>query len=94
MDMQDLDLEIGFPVANKIAGKDDIQAGELPTKIAICDHVGPYSDLAPAYEALSEWIKQNGYEATGVAYEMYLSDPDETPAAELMTQIVFPLRPR
>ena len=86
-------IEIGFPVPKKIAGKDNIQAGEMPAgKIATCVHIGPYSDIAPAYTALSEWIKANGYEATGVAYEMYLNDPSQTPPQELMTRIVFPLQ--
>ncbi len=93
MDMQNLDVEIGFPVSKKIAAKDNVQAGELPAgKVATCIHIGPYSDITPAYTALSEWIKANGYEATGVAYEMYLNDPSQTPPQELMTQIVFPLQ--
>ena len=93
MDMQDLEMEIGFPVSKKIAGSGSIQAGEMPPgKITTCVHIGPYSDCAPAYTALSEWVKANGYEATGVAYEMYLNDPSQTPPQELMTQIVFPLQ--
>lgn len=93
MDMQNLEIEIGFPVSKKIAGKDKIQAGEIPAgKMATCVHIGPYSDIAPAYTALSEWIEANGYGATGVAYEMYLNDPSQTPPQELMTQIVFPLQ--
>jgi effector-binding domain-containing protein len=51
-----------------------------------------YSNMPPAYVVLSEWIKENGYEVTGVAYEMYLNDPAQTPPLELMTQIVFPLQ--
>jgi effector-binding domain-containing protein len=93
MDTQDLDVEIGFPVSKRLAGKGSIHEGEIPAgKIATCVHVGPYSDIAPAYAALSEWIEAQGYEATGLAYEMYLNDPNETPPAELMTQIAFPLQ--
>jgi effector-binding domain-containing protein len=93
MDMQNLDIEIGFPVSKQFSGKDNIQAGEIPAgKIATCVHIGPYTDMPPAYAALSEWIKENGYEATGVAYEIYLNDPGQTPPQELMTQIVFPLQ--
>ena len=95
MDMQDLDVEIGFPVSRKVAGEGDILACELPAgKIATCIHVGPYSELTPAYTALSEWTEAQGYEATGVAYEFYLNDPTQTPPEELMTQIVFPLKTR
>jgi len=30
MDMQALDVEIGFPVSRKLSGKGDIQASEIP----------------------------------------------------------------
>ena len=93
MDMQNLDVEIGFPVSKKLSGKGDIKASEIPGgKVATCLHVGPYSAIAPAYNALSQWIKDNGYEATGVTYEMYLNDPAQTPPEELQTQILFPLK--
>ena len=93
MDMQNLDVAIGFPVSRKLASRDDIQAGEIPGgKAATCLYVGPYAEIEPAYTALSEWMKDNGYKATGVAYEMYLNDPEETPPQELQTQIAFPLK--
>lgn len=93
MDMQDLDVEIGFPVPGKLPGRDDIKASEIPGgRAATCLYVGPYSDIGPAYNALSQWMKENGHEPTGVAYEMYLDDPDQTPPEELKTQILFPLR--
>jgi effector-binding domain-containing protein len=93
MDMQDLDVEIGVLVTKSLPGKDDIKAGEIPGgQVATCLHTGPYSEIEPAYNALSQWMKENGYEATGVAYEMYLNDPAETPPQELKTQILFPLQ--
>ena len=93
MDTKDLDVEIGFPVSKEIAGKDNIQCGELPRgKIATCVYYGPYVEMVPAYETLASWVEENGYEATGIAYEFYLNDPGEVPPEELMTQIVFPLK--
>ena len=93
MDMQDLDVEIGFPVSRPLPGRGDIQPCEIPGgRAATCLYTGPYGDIGPAYTALSEWMQDNGYEATGVAYEMYLNDPGETPPKELQTQIVFPLK--
>jgi effector-binding domain-containing protein len=32
-----------------------------------------------------------GYTATGVAYEIYLNEPSDTPPEKLKTQIAFPL---
>ena len=93
MDMDDLDVEIGFPVSREFPGRDDITAGEIPGgKFAACFYTGPYSEIKLAYTALAEWMKDNGYEPTGVAYEMYLDDPGQTPPQELRTQIMFPLK--
>lgn len=92
MDMQNLDIEIGFPVARKLAGKGEVQASEFPGgKLASVLHIGPYDQVGPAYDALMQWIKAQGYEATGVAYELYYSGP-ETPPQEIKTEIVFPLK--
>jgi effector-binding domain-containing protein len=91
-DMQDLDIEAGCPVARELPGRGEIQAGEMPGgKVATCLHTGPYSDIGPAYEALSSWMEDKGYEPAGAAYEIYLNDPEETPPEELETLIMFPL---
>jgi len=93
MDMEDLDLEMGFPFSRKLQGKDEIQASQTPGgKVATCLYTGPYSDIGPAYDALSQWMNENGHESTGVAYEVYLNDPDHTPPQELRTQIAFLLK--
>lgn len=93
MDMQDLDVEIGFPVAKPLEGKGDIQASEVPSGKSGCAlHTGRYADIASVYDALTKFVKEQGFETTGVAYEFYLNDPGETPQEELLTQIVFPLK--
>lgn len=93
MDMQDLDVEIGFPVSGGLPGKGDIRAGEIPGgKVATCLYVGPYDRVEPAYNALAKKIEEEGCEATGVAYEMYLNDPGQTPPEELRTLILLPLK--
>jgi len=93
MDMQELDVEAGFPVSRAIASKGDIQPSQIPGgKTATCVHTGPYSDIEPAYTALTKWITDNGHTATGVAYEIYLNDPAETPPEELKTRILMPLK--
>ena len=92
MDMQDLDLEIGFPVSKRLDSRGEIQSGEIPDgQFAACLYTGPYSAIEPAYTALSEWLRSQGLTATGVADEFYLNDPATTPADELQTQILFPL---
>jgi len=93
MDMQDLDIEIGFPVPRELPGQGAIQSGELPAgEMATCLYTGPYQDIGQPYEALAQWIADSGREPTGVSYEFYLNDPQETPPEQLQTQIVFPLK--
>jgi effector-binding domain-containing protein len=92
MDMQDLDVEIGFPFGQKPAGQGSVLAGEIPGgRAAACLHVGSYQQLGAAYEALQKWMQANGYAPVGVAYEFYLNDPQATPPTELQTEVVFPL---
>jgi effector-binding domain-containing protein len=92
MDMQDLDMEIGFPVLSTLPGRDEVQAGQIPAgKAASCLYTGPYNEIASAYNDLSAWITAQDLHPTGVAYEFYLNDPEHTPPAELQTLILFPL---
>jgi effector-binding domain-containing protein len=88
-----LDVEIGFPVKRPLKGTGEIQPTEIPGgKAAACLYKGPYNKIAPAYKALQQWMKTNGYTSGGAPYEYYLNDPNETPPEELQTQIVFPLK--
>ncbi len=93
LNMENLDIEIGFPVARELPGQGDLQLGCIPAgTYAQCLYTGPYEQMAPAYEALAQWIKENGYEATGTAYEAYLNGPNDTLPEGLQTQISFPLK--
>jgi effector-binding domain-containing protein len=93
MDMQALQVEIGMPVAHNLPGKGEIQAVQMPSgKLGACVHIGPYEEIGAAYEALTAYVQDSGYQASGVSYEIYLNDPTCTPPQELRTQILFPLR--
>lgn len=94
MDMQDLDVEMGFPLTKKLEGRGEIQAGEFPGgKLATCVYTGPYgTGMSEAYTALTQFARANHFEPTGVAYEIYLNSPMDTTPEELRTQIVFPLK--
>jgi effector-binding domain-containing protein len=93
MDMNDMDVEIGFPVGRALPGRGEIQAGEIPGGWqASLLFVGRYDAMAPAYQALAEFVNNSGHEATGVAYEMYLNDPSELSPEQAETLIMFPLK--
>ena len=92
MDMQALDIEIGFPVSKALEGKDKIQSSAIPGGRAItCLYTGPYEQMVSAYEEINTWIEENGYQPSGVVYEFYLNSPMDVPPSELQTEIVFPL---
>lgn len=93
MDMENLDVEIGFPVSKALEGKGEIKASQIPSgKQVSCMHHGPYEASVAAYDAMSKWIAEKGYVPTGVAYEFYFNSPVEVPESKLLTKIVFPLK--
>jgi effector-binding domain-containing protein len=92
-DMQDMDVEIGFPVAKMLPGKGDIQAGELPAgKYVTMMYKGPYSGMEKPYDEIFAWMKARGYGQAGVYYEYYYNAPDEVPEEELLTKIAIPVK--
>lgn len=91
-DMKDLDVEIGFIVAKPLPGQGEIQAGEIPGGKQVSSiYKGPYNQMEAVYQALTEWMKANNYIPSGKAYEIYLNDPSQVPASELLTRIMFPV---
>jgi effector-binding domain-containing protein len=93
MDMEDLDVEIGFPIFKAVPGQGDVKVSEIPAgRFATCLYVGPYGEIEHAYNALSWWLRDNGHEPAGPVYEIYLNDAGQTPPEELQTQIMFLLK--
>ncbi len=46
---------------------------------AVVRHTGRYDKLKPAYDALSEWMKENGKHPSEAPREVYVTGPDEVP---------------
>ena len=91
MDMQDLDVEMGFPISEPLPGQNDIKAGSIPAgKFVFCMYRGSYSEIEPTYNEMVKWIEDNGYKADGVSYEYYYNGP-EFPESEALTMIVMPV---
>ncbi len=92
-DMQNLDMEIGFPVAIALPGEGAVKAGTIPGgKAATAMHRGPYMAVEATYEKLTGFMKENQLAPVGHVIEYYLNDPAVTPPEELLTKVVFPLR--
>ena len=93
MDMENLDVEMGFPVSRELPGTGQIQSNVIPAgNYAVCLHTGPYREAEQAYAELTEWVIKNNYEPTGIVYEIYLNDPNETPEDQLQEQILYQLK--
>jgi effector-binding domain-containing protein len=88
------EVEVGFPVAEPVAGEGRVVAAELSAgSVAVTTHVGPYDKLGPAYDAVRGWIAQQGLEIAGLPWEVYLTDPGETPDPnDWRTEVVFPVQ--
>src|SRR5579859_321012 len=88
MDMQNLDVEIGFTTTKEMPEQDNIQRGSIPAgKAASVLHVGPYDGLGAAHDALHRWMAEKGYEKASGYYELYLNDPQTTPPEALKTEV-------
>jgi effector-binding domain-containing protein len=92
MDMQNLDVEMGFPVSKLLPEKGDITAREIPQgKIVTVMYKGAYSGMEKTYNDIFKWISENRYTPAGVYYEYYFNSPMEVPESELLTKIVIPV---
>lgn len=93
MDMENLTVEIGFPVAKEMEGKGDITLRYIPAgKKATGFHKGAYHEIGPLYDKLAVWINQKGCDPTGVVYEYYYNSPQEIPESELLIKVEFLLK--
>jgi effector-binding domain-containing protein len=93
LDMQDLDIEVGFPVSKKFPDKDKVNASEIAAgKFATTLHIGPYDKAELAYNELNQWIQENGYESKDSAIELYFNDPQEVGIENAQTEIQIPLK--
>ena len=93
MDMDDLDVEIGFPVSAAATGVGRVKAGKLPGgKLATTTHIGSYATIEKAYNALTAFVGERGLETETFMYEEYLNSPEDTPPDKLATSIYFILK--
>ena len=93
MDIDDLEVEFGFPVDELLEGSGSVIASATPSGKAVTTlYIGPYEEVEPAYDFLMKWSADNSLTLNGVAYEMYLNDPSQTPPEMLKTQVSLLLK--
>jgi effector-binding domain-containing protein len=75
-----------------------VQLRELGAgKVVLAHFYGPYNLLPQGYDAMKEWIKDNKKIASGMPYEIYVTDPVDKNGKpvdpyKVQTDIVFPIR--
>lgn len=93
MDMERLDVEIGFPVVHPVKGRGELKAGSIPGgRRAVGYYKGPYTGMADVYAGLEKWMREKDLTPVGVAYEYYFNSPEEVSESELLTRVEFPVR--
>lgn len=79
---------IPLDMSSTVAGDRDVKIRELPAaNVAAARHEGSYSGIGDTYEKLLSWIQENGYEATGPARELYLTNPSQHADDDLLTEV-------
>ncbi|MDC7126551.1 MAG: GyrI-like domain-containing protein [Spirochaetales bacterium] len=93
MDMQNLDIEAGFPVSGATKDYGNVKRSRLPGgEQATAQHKGSYETLEKTYNALTEFCKENNKVPEDFMYEEYLNEPEKVSPDELLTNIYFILK--
>lgn len=89
----EVDMDVGFPVAGEGVTAGKVRPIELPSvRAAVSVHIGPYEKLVDTYNLMMVWMKQKGLVPADYMWEEYLNSPQDTPPERLMTKIYWPLK--
>lgn len=87
-----LKWRIGVPISKEAQPAAPLQKDVFDhPQVAFALHVGPYEKIGETYAKISAFIDQNGWRISGPSMEMYLDNPEETPAEKLRTEISIPV---
>lgn len=85
----------GMPVAELPESlPNGLSSWSLPAVKAICtEHIGSYKHLGNAWSSAHQYARYKKLKLSKLgAYEVYENDPETTPLADLVTQVVLPLK--
>ena len=83
--------DVGFPFTGALVPTDRVRQTLLPAGRAVTTtYVGPYDEIAIAWNHLGSWMRERELTANGPAWESYLTGPDEP--GPPVTKIFFPIR--
>ena len=84
-------VEIGVEVPSRFEDVDDVVYSNTPSgEVASTLHVGPYSHLGGAHDAVIRWCKEHRRSQANVSWEVY-GDWDDDPS-KLQTEVFYLLQ--
>lgn len=84
-------VEVGVEVAAPFEDVEDVVYSSTPSgEVASTLHIGPYSDLGSAYDALRRWCQEHHRAQMNVFWEVY-GDWEEDPT-KLQTEVFYLLQ--
>jgi effector-binding domain-containing protein len=85
-----IQAEVGFPFTGSLVTTDRVKESILPGgRLVTSTHVGPYEEIAGAWDRAAAWMREHELKATGAPWECYLTGPDEP--GPPITEIYWPL---
>lgn len=88
-----VDAEVGWPVDRPAKGAGRIEPATLPAcRAAWTEHRGSYETIDKTYAAIYEWIGRSGHTPGGPAREVYLTGPEVSDPAKIVTEVIAPIR--
>lgn len=85
-------LPVGAPVAIPGGEPNGLTCYQLPGGTMLrATHRGPYEASETTYNEIFAWLAQQGKQVTGPIREVYLNDPAEVEAEDILTEIYVPV---
>lgn len=90
-----VDMEVGFPVYQEIAGEEEVEPAEVRAGTFLSAlYLGPHKDIPELYQEMDQWLVQHHYETTGASEEVYLNEiSDWIRKEQLVTLVMIPIQP-
>jgi effector-binding domain-containing protein len=86
------DIEVFMPVTAAFEPPPGVAVKTLEGgHVATTVHRGPYDQVGDAYQALTDWMHEQGLTPSGPPRELYLNDPNEVGMEEALTEIDWPV---
>lgn len=90
----DIDVEVQKSVIGSYPNTGRVQFKTMPAvEIASATYKGSYDLIGQVNEAVARWIKDNGYDFNGLAFNIYHVSPHETTNPdEYVTEVCYPVK--